>query len=278
MTPLVSVEWLATHLRDQNLVVCDCTAYLPTEAKNAAAEFAIAHIPGARLFDIDVIADTDTDLPHMAPSPGRFARLVGQLGVSNASTVVFYDQKGLFSAARGWWMMRLFGHDAAAVLDGGLPAWRRAEQPVEAGPPAIPASVTFRPDYHPRLLRGIGDMIANVTSREELVLDARAAGRFDASVPEPRAGMRGGHIPGARSVPFTELLRPDFTMRTPDELRARLAIAGANGLQPVVTSCGTGVTAAVITLAMAVAGLPIGALYDGAWTEWGGRPDTPVET
>ncbi len=275
--PLVSTEWLAQNLGQPALVVLDATVYLPNENKNARAEFAAARIPGARFFDINEIADTDTDLPHMVPTAGRFAKLIGALGIGNDSFCVFYDQRGIFSAARGWWLMGLFGHDRAAVLDGGLPKWRREQRPTESGAAPAPAPATFRPDLRAARLRGVGDMLANVASQAELVLDARAAGRFAATVPEPRAGMRGGHIPGSASLPFTELLTPDFTMLPPDALRARLSAAGVDGHRPVVTSCGSGVTATVITLAMARAGLPVGAVYDGSWTEWGGRSDTPVE-
>jgi thiosulfate/3-mercaptopyruvate sulfurtransferase len=277
-TPLASVDWLARHLGAADIAVLDATLYLPNEGKNAREEFESGHIPGARFFDINEIADPDTDLPHMVPSPGRFAKLVGALGIGNDTLCVFYDQRGIFSAARGWWLMGLFGHDSVLVLDGGLPAWRRAGHPTALGPEAPAEAKTYRPDFRATRLRGIGDMKANVASHAELVLDARAAGRFDATVPEPRAGMRGGHIPGAKSLPFGELLTPDMTMLPPDTLRARLAAAGATGARPVVTSCGSGVTATVITLAMARAGLPIGAVYDGSWSEWGGRPDTDVET
>ncbi len=276
--PLGATEWLQAHLDAPDVAVLDATLYLPNEGKDARAEFAAAHIPGARFFDINEIADPDTDLPHMIPSAGRFSRLVGALGIGNDTLCVFYDQRGIFSAARGWWLMGLFGHDRAVVLNGGLPAWRREGRALEAGEVAAPAEKKFRPDFRAACVRGIGDMLANLGSGADLVLDARAAGRFDATVPEPRPGMRGGHIPGARSMPFTELLTPDLTMLPPEALRKKLAAAGADGSKPVVTSCGSGVTAAVITLAMARAGLPVGAVYDGSWTEWGGRPDTPVET
>ena len=275
---IVSTQWAAEHLHDANLVVFDATKYLPNEPKDSRQEFLQARIPGARFFDIDEIADADTDLPHMVPTPGRFARLIAARGVSNHSMVVFYDQKGLASASRGWWMMGLFGHDRAAVLDGGLPKWRAESRPVETGEPAAVAPGSFRPDYRAERLRGIGDMLANVASQTALVLDARAAGRFRAELPEPRAGMRSGHIPGSRNLPYGELLAPDQTLLPPDLLRARLAEAGVDGSRPVVTSCGSGVTATILTLAMVQAGLPPGAVYDGSWTEWGGRADTPVET
>jgi thiosulfate/3-mercaptopyruvate sulfurtransferase len=278
MGPLVTTDWLAGELGKSDLVVFDATKYLPNEPKDGHAEFVSAHIPGARYFDIDVMADTDTDLPHMVPTPGRFAKLLGALGVSNSSRIIFYDQKGLASAARGWWLMGLFGHDNAAVLDGGLPKWQREGRPVENGEPPKPQPGAFRPDYRAARLRGVGDVMANVTSRQELVLDARAAGRFTGEVPEPRAGMRSGHIPGSASLPYTDLLNADGTFRPVSDVRARLAEAGVDGTRPVVTSCGSGVTACILTLGLRLAGIPEGAVYDGSWTEWGGRSDTPVDT
>jgi thiosulfate/3-mercaptopyruvate sulfurtransferase len=278
MEPLVSTDWLAAELGKLDLVVFDATKYLPNEDKDGLTEFRHAHIPGARYFDIDQIADPETDLPHMVPTAGRFAKLIGALGVSNASRIVFYDQKGLASAARGWWLMGLFGHDNAAVLDGGLPKWQREGRAIETGEPPAAKPIAYRPDYRAARLRGIGDILRNVEARTELVLDARAAGRFTGEVPEPRAGMRSGHIPNSASLPYTDLLNADGTFRPVDAVRARLAQAGVDGARPVVTSCGSGVTACILTLGMRIAGLPDGAVYDGSWTEWGGRSDTPVET
>jgi thiosulfate/3-mercaptopyruvate sulfurtransferase len=276
MTPLVSTEWLARELGAPDLMVFDATKYLPNEPKDGKAEFLSAHVQGARYFDIDAVADPDTDLPHMVPSPGRFAKLLSAMGVGNTTRVVFYDQKGLASAARGWWLMRLFGHENAAVLDGGLPKWLKEGRPTEAGEPAPARELAFRPDFRSTRLRGVGDLLANVDSGTEQVLDARAAGRFTGAVPEPRAGMRSGHIPGSRSLPYTDLLNTDGTFRPVAELRDRFAAAGIDGSKPVITSCGSGVTACILTLGMVLSGLPEGAVYDGSWTEWGGRSDTPV--
>jgi thiosulfate/3-mercaptopyruvate sulfurtransferase len=277
MGPLVTTEWLAGELGKPGLVVFDATKYLPNEPKDGKAEFLAAHIPGARYFDIDEVADPDTSLPHMVPSPGRFAKLMAAMGIGNDSRVVFYDQKGLASAARGWWLMGLFGHDNAAVLDGGMPKWTKEGRAVEAGAPAAPAPATFQPDFRATRLRGVGDILANCASQAELVLDARAAGRFTGATPEPRAGMRSGHMPGAASLPYTDLLNADGTFRPVDQLKARFAQAGVDGKRPVVTSCGSGVTACILTLGLRLSGLPEGAVYDGSWSEWGGRSDTPVE-
>jgi thiosulfate/3-mercaptopyruvate sulfurtransferase len=277
MDPVVSTEFVASQIGKPGLVVFDATKYLPNENKDGHAEYLRAHIPGARFFDIDVVADQDTDLPHMVPSGGRFAKLMEALGVANDSAVVFYDQKGLSSAARGWWLMGLFGHDNAAVLEGGLPKWLSEGRPTEAGEPAPVEPGHFTLSFRAARLRGIGDIAQNLQSREELVLDARAAGRFRGEAPEPRPGIPSGHIPGSRNVPYTELLYPDHSFLPVEAVRARFAREGVDGTRPVVTTCGTGVSAAILTLAMVRAGLPPGALYDGSWTEWGGRPDTPKE-
>ena len=276
MDALVSTEWLAGELGAADLVVFDATKYLPNEGKDGAALFREAHIPGARFFDIDVVADRETTLPHMVPTAGRFERLMSEMGLSNASRVVFYDQKGIASSARGWWMMGLFGHDRAAVLDGGLPKWRAEGRPLEAGMQADRAAGVFKASLRAGRLRGIGDMMAPDAGR--VVLDARPAGRFHGTAPEPRPGLPSGHMPGSRSVPSTSLLDAEGVMLPPERLRAIFAEAGVDGSKPVVTSCGTGVTASILTLGLVRAGLPQGAVYDGSWTEWAGRPDTTKET
>ncbi len=277
MTPVVSTAWLAEHLGAADLCLMDASFYMPAEKIDPLAVFEAGHIPGAQFFDIETIADADTALPHMVPSVGRFEKLVRLLGISRSSRIVFYDQKGIFSAPRGWWLMRLFGHDQAAVLDGGLPKWRSEGRAVEVGAASEVLLGNFRANFRSARLRGIGDMLENLSSQRELVLDARAAGRFAGTAPEPRPGLPSGHMPGAKSVPMSDLLGPGQVFLPAEQLRARFAAAGVDEDTAVVTSCGTGVSAAVLTLGLELAGFKPGALYDGSWTEWAGRGDTPKE-
>ena len=277
MHDLVSTEWLAEALGAPDLMVFDATKYLPNEPFDGLTKYREAHIPGARFFDIDVVADPDTTLPHMAPTAGRFARLMGELGINNTTRVIFYDQKGLQSSARGWWLMKLFGHENAAVLDGGLPKWLAEGRATESGDAKPAAPTSYTPDFRADLVKGIGDVKRIIASGNALILDARAKGRFDGTAPEPRPGLPSGHMPGAKSVPFNEFLNADFTMKDAATLRARFAAAGVDGAKPIVTSCGTGVTACILALGLKQAGLGDAAIYDGSWTEWAGRPETQKE-
>lgn len=276
--PLISAADLARLLGKPDLVVLESTKYLPGEPGNPAAEFAAARIPGARYFDVDAIADTEQALPHMLPAPGRFARMVGAMGIGNASEIVVYDRSAIYWASRVWWMFAAMGHDKVRVLDGGWAAWLAAKGPVETGVPAPPKPEVFVPSLRAGRVRGVGDIAANLETKAELVVDARAGARFRGETPEPRAGLRSGHIPGAVSLPAASLLRPDKTLLPAAELQAKLAAAGVDGSRPVVTSCGSGVSATLITLAMVRAGLAPGAVYDGSWTEWGARHDLPIAT
>ncbi len=275
---LVSAEWLAGHLDDPSVKVLDGTYHLPTAKRDGNAEFLERHIPGAVRFDIDDVCDPDDPLPHMIPSAERFGEKVGALGIGNADTVVVYDVYGLQSAARTWWMFRLFGHDKVAVLDGGMPAWVAAGGALASGS-AAPRPTAFSAVLRPELVRRREDLLANIGAGTEQVADARAAGRFTGEEPEPRPGMRSGHIPGSRSLPFTNLLDPATkTVLPADRLRAAFDRAGIDPSKPTVASCGSGVTACVIALAAYRLGHPDIAVYDGSWSEWGGRDDTPIDT
>ena len=276
MGTLVTTEWLAANLGRRNLRVVDGSWHLPQLGRDAQAEFAEAHIPGGVFFDIDEIADPSTPLPHMLPSARTFAERVGALGCANADRVVVYDTRGVVSAARVWWTFRAFGHAQVAVLDGGLPKWRAEGRPVESGAPA-PKPRRFTARLRRGLVRDLAQMRANLRSRREQVLDARSAGRFAGTEPEPRAGLRGGHIPGSLNLPYERLHRSDGTLLGPEALARLFEAAGLDLARPVVTSCGSGVTASVLALGLHLLGQEKVAVYDGSWTEWGGRKDTPAE-
>jgi thiosulfate/3-mercaptopyruvate sulfurtransferase len=276
---LVSTTWLAENLERPAIVVVDATYHLPNVPRDARADYEREHIPGARFFDIDGISDPGSDLPHMLPSPDAFAHAVESLGIGSDDHVVAYDGYGLMSAARPWWMFRAFGHDRVSVLDGGLPKWKREGRQVTATPSRPAAGKTFRPRFRPDMVRSKADLLANLSARTEQVLDARAAGRFQGTAPEPRQGLRSGRIPGSRNLPFNKLLDPaDQTMVPPGKLRQLFAEAGIDPAKRVVTSCGSGVTACVLALGLEQIGAKHVAIYDGSWSEWGLPGDTPVET
>ncbi|MFE0755946.1 3-mercaptopyruvate sulfurtransferase [Inquilinus sp. NPDC058860] len=279
MNTIVSTAWLADHLDDPDVRVVDATYHLPGTNRDAAAEFAEAHIPGAVFFDVDDIAAPESKapggLPHMLPPPALFADRMAALGIGNDSFVVCYDVHGLMSAARAWWMLRAFGHDGVAVLDGGLPAWKAEGRPLESGV-ATPAAARFTPHPRPALVRSKAEILAG---RVGAVIDARARERFEGTAPEPRPGLRGGHIPGALNLPFGELLAPATkTLLPPEEIAARFAAAGLPDSGPVTASCGSGITACVLALGLHRIGREDAAVYDGSWAEWGMPGDTPVET
>ena len=274
---LVSTDWLAAHLKDPDLRVLDGTWFMPAEGRDARAEYEAAHIPGARFFDIEDISDARSDLPHMAPPVEKFMSKLRAMGVGDGHQVVVYDAKGLFSAARVWWLFRLMGQENIAVLDGGFPKWQAEGRPVEDMPPIIrDRHMTVRRQNH--MVKDVTQVSAASKLGDYEILDARSAGRFRGEAPEPRAGLRPGHIPGSKNVPYTDLLNADMTMKDPDALRAVFAAAGVNMAKPVITSCGSGVTAAVINLALERIGKTDHALYDGSWTEWGAFPTMPVAT
>ena len=276
--PLVSTEWLAEHITAPDLRIVDGSYYLPREGLDARKEFELHHLPGAVFFDIDEIADETSELPHMLPSAAKFSSRVRKLGLGDGVRIVCYDQRGLFSAPRVWWSFRYFGHNDVAVLDGGLPKWLAEGRPVEDGP-GLAGERHFTPRVDSFLLRDKGQMLANLTSGREQVLDARARGRFDGSEAELWPGRRSGHIPGSLNLPYGELIDAERqTMLPPEELRRALEAAGVDFKRPVVTSCGSGVTAAILSLALEIAGHKDVALYDGSWAEWGQPGETPVDT
>jgi thiosulfate/3-mercaptopyruvate sulfurtransferase len=276
MDALVSTAWLAGELGAPDVRVLDGTWHMPQLKRDTRAEFVEAHIPGAVFFDIDRIADTAVPLPHMLPSPEAFAASVGALGIGDGDRVVVYDVRGPISAARVWWTFRVFGHDGVAVLDGGLRKWRAEGRALQSSEPR-PTQRRFAPRYRPELVRDLAAMRANLGDRRKQVLDARSPGRFMGAEPEPRTGLRGGHLPGSLNLPYEELYQTDGTFIPPDALRQAFVKSGVALGKPVVTSCGSGITACVLALGLHLAGHDQVAVYDGSWTEWGGRQDTPIE-
>ncbi|MEM6623080.1 MAG: 3-mercaptopyruvate sulfurtransferase [Pseudomonadota bacterium] len=276
-TQLVSTEWLAERLGAPDIRVLDASMYLPTDGRDGRTIYDQGHIPGARFFDIDDIADDKSQLPHMLPPVEKFVSRIRKMGIGDGHTVVVYDQQGIYSAARVWWTFRLFGHQDVAVLDGGLPKWQAEGRPVE-DEPVDPRERHFTARRNGAMVRDVTQMARAVKLGDEQIVDARAAERFRGEAAEPRAGLRSGHIPGSMNVPFKTVLNDDQTMKSPDELRAIFEAAGVDLSKPIVTTCGSGVTAAVLTLALARLGHSRNAVYDGSWVEWGAYQDLAVET
>ncbi len=277
--PVVSAEWLRSHLTAPDVRVLDCSYFMPGSPQTGRQIYDTHHIPGARFFDIDDVADTDSSLPHMLPSPEKFSSRVRRLGLGDGHRVICYDQNGFVASARAWWMFRSMGHGDVAVLDGGFEAWRNAGGAVEDLPPHFHADRHFTVRPRRDLGRDIGQMKATATSKTAQIVDARAAPRFRGEVEEPRPGLRRGRIPGSINVPFANVIAPDGRMKSEDELTAVFDKAGVDLNKPIINTCGSGVTAAILALAQSLAGHDDAAVYDGSWSEWG-KPEseTPVET
>jgi thiosulfate/3-mercaptopyruvate sulfurtransferase len=276
--PLVSTEWLAAHLDDPHVKVLDASFKMPGVLPLPKDDFIARHVPGAAFFDVDVVADQSSPLPHMFPDAAQFGRDVGALGISNADTVVLYDAGSWVAAPRAWWMFLAFGHANVRVLDGGLKKWVAEGRPVASGE-VSPKPATFTAAFDARRVRSMDQMVANLASQGEQVIDARPAGRFEGTVAEPRAGLRGGHIPGSRSLPYAVLFDADTGVMKPlADLRAAFSGAGVDLARPMVTSCGSGVSAGVLTLALYRLGVENPALYDGSWSQWGEQGGPPVAT
>ncbi len=274
---MVSTDWLAARLGTPGIRVVDASWYLPGSARDAAAEYRAGHIPGAVFFDIDATSDQRSPLPHMLPTADDFASRMSSLGLHDSDTLVIYDGSGAnLSAGRVWWTFRTFGHEQVAVLDGGMKKWRAEERPIEQGPISLPPG-NFTARLDGRAVRDLAAIRANIEHRSEQLVDVRSRGRFEGVEPEPRPGLRAGHVPGSINLPYTELVSSDGTLLPPEALRRRLAEAGVDLTGPIVATCGSATSACALVLGLHLLGHTETAVYDGGWSEWGGRPDTPVE-
>ena len=276
MSPVVSTQWLAEHLSAPDVRVVDAAWYMPDAKRDPKAEDNEAHIPGAVYFNIDEISDSASPYPHMLPAPEKFASRVKAMGLGDGHRIVVYDGAGLFTAARVWWMFRVMGHEDVFVLDGGFPKWRAEGRPTEDLSP-VHRTRHFTPRPNHLILRDADQIKENLKTKREQIVDARSPGRFSGSEPEPRPGVRSGHIPGSKNLHYQKLLNPDGTLRKPEALAAAFREAGIDVTKPVTASCGSGVTAAIILLALEAIDAPEGALYDGSWSEWGARAELPLE-
>ncbi|EKE74132.1 3-mercaptopyruvate sulfurtransferase [Celeribacter baekdonensis] len=273
---LVSTEWLAEHLKAPELRLIDASWYMPADNRDCRSEYEAEHIPGARFVDVDEVADLRSDLPHMLPPVEKFMSRMRELGIGDGHQVVVYDTAGVFSAPRVWWMFKYFGQDNVAVLDGGLPKWKAEGHPVTAEPPTIRDRHMIT-EIRPELLRDVTQVAASSKLGDYTIIDARSAARFKGEAPEPRPGLRSGHIPNSRNVPFQELLTPQGTLKSTDDLRAVFMGAGVDLAKPAITTCGSGITAAILGLALTRLGATF-SLYDGSWAEWGMYGDLRVAT